>query len=97
MRAELFANPQTLAQTSVHAQAVGLDQASFDACLAAGKLADDIHRDVAQAQAAGIDGTPGFLLATTDGRGQLKVRRMLLGAQPFATFKAEIDALLAGR
>jgi protein-disulfide isomerase len=97
MRTELFANPQTIGQTAVHAQAVGLDQAKFDACLASGKFTEDIRRDMAQAQAAGVTGTPSFLLATVGAGGELKVKRMLSGALPFANFKAQIDAVLAGQ
>ncbi len=98
MRNRLFANPQTLDRTAAHAEAVGItDLARFDACMASAKYADDIRRDMTQAEAAGVTGTPGFLLATTDAQGGLKVKRMLAGAYPFATFKTQIDALLAAQ
>jgi len=63
--------------------------------MAAGSVAERIRRDMTQAQVAGVTGTPTFMLATTDARGQLKVQRVITGAQPFANFQSQIDALLA--
>ncbi len=94
MRTQLFANPQTLNQTGVHARAVGLDGPKFDACVGSGKYRDEIRRDIVQAQGAGISGTPGFVLATLDARGAVKVQRVMIGAEPFESFKAEIEVLL---
>jgi protein-disulfide isomerase len=96
MRDRLFANPQAIAQTASHAAAVGLDAQRFDACLGAGKFAGDIRKDMAQAEAAGVEGTPSFFLAVGDpATGKLKPVRFISGAQPFASFKAQIDAALA--
>jgi len=95
MRARLFANPQTLGQVESHAAAVGADLAQFEKCMAAGRFAEQIRRDLAQAQAAGVEGTPTFMLGTIDAQGQVKVERMIRGAQPFANFKSQIDAILA--
>ncbi len=95
MRTQLIANPQTLGQTTMHARAIGLDVSKFDGCIASGKYGDDIRKDIVQAQDAGISGTPGFLLATTDARGGLKVRRVMIGAESFGTFKAQIELALA--
>jgi protein-disulfide isomerase len=95
MRDRLFANPQTITQSASHAAAVGLDGPRFDTCLASGKYADAIRKDMAQAEAAGVEGTPSFLLAVTDpATGKLKPVRFLTGAQPFANFKSQIDAVL---
>jgi protein-disulfide isomerase len=97
MRDRLFANPQTLDQTTAHAQAVGLDPSKFSACVGSGKFDQAIRQDMAQAEKAGMTGTPSFLLATTDEHGRLKGQRVIRGAQPFANFKAQIDAALAGQ
>jgi protein-disulfide isomerase len=97
MRDRLFANPQAIAQTAAHAAAVGLDGRRFDACLAEPKTAENVRRDMAQAQAMGVSGTPTFILAVPDAAsGRLKAVRMLTGAQPFGSFKAIIDAVLGG-
>lgn len=96
MRSQLFGNQKTLDTWKTHAEAVGLDAAQFDSCLNSGKYAAEVRKDMAQAQKAGITGTPAFLLATTDPASS-KVRsvRFISGAQPFAAFKAQIDAVLA--
>ncbi len=96
MRDRLFSNPQTIAQTAPHAAAVGLDPARFDVCLASGRFVADIRQDMAQAAAAGVEGTPSFFLAVTDpATGRLKPVRFISGAQPFANFRTQIDAALA--
>jgi len=95
MRDRLFANPRTITETATHAAAVGIDAKPFDACLGSGKFAADVRADMAQAEAAGVQGTPSFFLAVADpATGKLRPVRFLSGAQPFANFKAEIDAVL---
>ena len=96
MKSQLFGNQKTLDTWTTHAEAVGLDTAQFETCLSSSKYAAEVRKDIAQAQKAGITGTPAFLLATTDPASS-KVRsvRFLSGAQPFAAFKAQIDAVLA--
>lgn len=61
MHDQLFANQTTLSAWTDHAQAVGLDVASFEGCLSSGKFAADIRNGLTMAQGAGITGTPGFL------------------------------------
>lgn len=96
MHDRLFSDPQALERATTHAKAVGLDVAKFDACMSAGKFDADIRKDMAQAKAAGVTGTPSFFLAVTDqATSRLKPLRFLRGAQPFANFKAQIDAVLA--
>jgi protein-disulfide isomerase len=96
MRDRLFANPQTITDTASHAAAVGLDAKRFDTCLSSEKFAAGIRSDMSMAQAAGIEGTPSFILATTDpATGKVKPLRLITGARPFASFQAQIDAALA--
>ena len=95
MRDRLFSNPQAIADTASHVAAVGLDRGRFDACLASERFAADIRKDMAQAEDVGVQGTPSFFLAVADpATGKLKSVRFLTGAQPFANFKAQIDAVL---
>ncbi len=95
MRDRLFANPQTVAQTDSHAAALGLDAKRFEACLGSDRFGADIRRDMALAEAAGVSGTPSFFLAVSDpATGRLKPVRFLTGAQPFANFRALIEAVL---
>lgn len=97
MHDRLFANPQTLgpAQLPTHAAAVGLQAAAFDQCLASGKFTSKIRKDIADAEALGITGTPAFVVGkTAPGSPTIKVETFLYGAKPYAAFKAEIDKLL---
>jgi protein-disulfide isomerase len=95
MHDQLFANQQALSEWDLRATSVGLDTAKFDACMASGKYDGDVRKDIGLAQSAGISGTPGFYLATTEsGSSKVKTVKFVSGAQPFATFKAQIDALL---
>jgi protein-disulfide isomerase len=98
MRDQLFANQQTLNQWDARATAVGLDTAKFDACLASGKYDAEVRKDIGLTEAIGVRGTPGFYLATTEpGTTKVKTVKFVSGAQPFASFKAEIDALLKNK
>src|SRR5207237_303558 len=72
MHDHLFAHQDALAATDLpgHAAAVGLDLPRFERCLAGGTYAEDIRRDLAEGQKAGVRGTPSFFLgvAGSDGR-----------------------------
>jgi protein-disulfide isomerase len=65
---------------------LGLDQASFDACLDSGTYLERILQDQREGSAAGVSGTPGFSINGT----------LLSGAQPFTAFQQQIDYYLAG-
>ena len=95
MHDRLFANQKTLEPWKAHAEAVGLDVSKFEGCLNAGQQAGEIRKDMAEAQKAGVTGTPLFFLAYTDpSSSKVKTVVRLSGAQPFSAFKAEIDKLL---
>jgi len=96
MHGRLFEYQRIIEPFGGHAAAVGLDTAGFDACLAAGRHAAAIRADMSQAQAAGITGTPGFVLARTDPKNPRKALALtfLRGARPFESFKEEIDKAL---
>jgi protein-disulfide isomerase len=100
MHDRIFANPRALAPADLaaHASALGVDRARFDECLASGRQAEKVRRDLADGQQAGVQGTPTFFLGTVaPGSPTLKVVRVLRGAQPFASFKAAIDAALSAQ
>ena len=97
MHDTLFQNQSALApeQLATHAKTVGVDDAQFQQCLDSGKFAADINKDIADAGAAGITGTPTFLVGVIQpGDGRVKVVKKLVGAKPYAEFKAAIDAAL---
>lgn len=95
MHDRLFANQQTIDQWKSHAEAVGLDISKFEACLDGGRQAAQVRSDIAEAQKAGIAGTPSFFLAYTDAKSStIKTVTRLVGSQPYAAFKAAIDKQL---
>lgn len=68
-----------------YATTLGLDVDAFTTCVDENRYADKIQSDMASGVAAGVTGTPGFLV-----NGQLVV-----GAQPYSVFQAAIEAALA--
>ena len=73
---------------------MGVDEARFQECLQSGRFAADVNKDIADAGAAGITGTPGFLIGTIQPDGRVKIVKKLSGAKPYAEFKAAIDSAL---
>jgi protein-disulfide isomerase len=97
MHDALFQNQSALApeQLAAHAKTVGVDDEKFQQCLDSGKFAADINKDIADAGAAGITGTPSFLVGVIQpGDGRVKVVQKVVGAKPYAEFKAALDAAL---
>jgi protein-disulfide isomerase len=96
MHVRLFASQATLDQWKTHAEVVGLDVPKFQACLDGGRQAAKIRSDMAQAQRAGLTGTPAFFLAYTEPNStKVTTVTKMVGAQPYAAFKATFDRMLA--
>ena len=97
MHDRLFANQKNLEPWSQHAEALGLDVAAFDECMSSDRFAAAVRRDMAEAGKAGATGTPSSVLALTDPNDPTKVKGLtfLRGAQPYGSFKAQIDSALA--
>jgi protein-disulfide isomerase len=98
MHHRLFANQQALAEPLLiqTAQGLGLDMSTFQSCMATQLTSPlKIRQDLNDGGRAGITGTPTFFLGTVTKDGKLKVIKRLVGAAPFPSFKAQIDALLA--
>jgi protein-disulfide isomerase len=94
MRNQLFSNQNRLAQSDLteHAHTLGLDEQSFNACLQSGRFAQEIDRDLADAKAIGIEGTPSFILGRFSGDAVEGLK--LVGAQPYSIFQAELNKQL---
>ncbi len=71
-------------QLPVIAKDVGLDVNKFNTCLDSGKFKSEVDKDISDGSAAGISGTPGFIING----------KLISGAQPFSVFKQVIDAEL---
>jgi predicted DsbA family dithiol-disulfide isomerase len=86
-------NPEDLVK---YAETLGLDMAKFKECLDSGKHAEEIKKDMAEGQKAGISGTPSSLIGWVQDDGKsVKALKIVKGAQPYAAFKEAIDSLLA--
>jgi protein-disulfide isomerase len=98
LHAKLFETPvRTPDQLTSLAQAAGLDASAFRACLDSGKHGPAVRRSVARIQQMGISGTPMFLIGrTASGAQSMMVSKVIEGAQSYPTFKAAIEAVLAG-
>jgi protein-disulfide isomerase len=96
MHDALFQNQRALGELQLkhYAKGLGLDMATFEACLDDGRHGDAVRADIAEAQSAGISGTPTFFLAVEGEDGKLKTLQKIRGAQPYAAFKSAIDAAL---
>jgi len=94
----LFRSQRALAlpQLSEHARTLGLQDAAFDGCLASGKYAERVSKGLSDGLAAGIQGTPGFVVARTES-GPSVEGASVRGAQPVEVFRRLIDQLLADK
>ena len=76
-----------------YAEKIGVKDFPFQECLESDRHKEAIDRDIADAGKASINGTPGFVLGKTT---ENEIEGSLIsGAQSFATFKRQIDGLLA--
>lgn len=71
------------------AKEVGVDEAKFKECLDGGKMTARVNKDLQEGQAAGVDGTPGTILVSANGK-----KALVPGAVPVEELKSQIDALL---
>jgi protein-disulfide isomerase len=75
---------------------LGLNVSKLDECISSDRFADIIQRSVTEANDMRVSGTPTFIIGTLDAQGTLmSVKKTVVGANPFETFKAALDPLLA--
>jgi protein-disulfide isomerase len=70
----------------------GLDVNQFNSCYDSGKYEDRVQQDLKDGTAAGVTGTPGFIV-TYVVNGETKTKK-IDGAQPFSVFQTELEAAL---
>ncbi len=90
-------NGLLLSDLPVMAKSLGLNVPTFQACLDSQKYKNEIAKDNADALAVlpqGNAGTPSFFIGKSSVDGTIN-GTMVVGAQPYANFKAVIDAALA--
>jgi protein-disulfide isomerase len=76
-----------------YARQLGLNARAFEACLDQGKYATKVQQDLDAGAAAGVQGTPGFILGKTQPDGSIQ-GIAIKGAQPLAAFQQAIEHLL---
>ena len=96
LRAVLFAHGTALTNDDLqkYANNLGLDMEKFTAGFTTDKFQQAIAADQADANTAGISGTPSFVLGRSAGKETLTGAK-IVGAQPYAVFEAEINKQLA--
>jgi protein-disulfide isomerase len=76
------------------AETIGLDMKQFNDCYDSDKYANQVAQDGKDAIAAGVTGTPSFVLSYIDASGQT-VTKLVENSLHFEDFQKEIDAALA--
>ncbi len=76
------------------AEKAGLDMKQYEECYSSNKYRDEVVKDGQDALAAGVQGTPSFVLTYTNASGE-EVSELIEGAQPFSVFQEKIEAALA--
>lgn len=76
-----------------YATQAGVSSEKFNTCLTNEQFKDEVAKDLADGQEAGVQGTPGFIVGTLDKDGNVK-GKLIAGAYPFDTFKQILDEYL---
>lgn len=99
MHDELFDNQKALEPKDLakYAESLGLEMSKFSACFDGKKSSDEIKKDMAEAQRAGITSTPSFLIGFIESDGRVKAVKTIKGAQPFNAFETAINDLISSK
>ena len=87
-------NSLALSQLPIIATSIGLNVTAFNQCVASNKYLSEITKDQEDGNKAGVNGTPSFFVGKSSADGVIN-GTMVEGAQPYANFKAAIEAALA--
>ena len=93
MHERLFANSKALSHADLvaNAQALGLDEVSFEICLRADAVHKRIRADHAEGGRLGVTGTPVFFLGIVKGDGSIDLVKRIRGAASFDVFAKEVE------
>jgi len=94
LRADLVRNASKLSPDFVtqSAAALKLDMTAFNACVESTRFDADIAKDQQEGAAAGVEGTPTFIVGKTTPQGLDGVR--IVGAQPYDVFDQKLKQLI---
>jgi protein-disulfide isomerase len=82
-----------LTELAAIANDLGLDGVQLQTCLDSDKYKAEVDKDLADAASVGATGTPSFFVGKSSQDGTI-TGTIIVGAQPYSDFKAEIDKLL---
>ena len=93
----LFKNAAALGADKLpgYARALGLNQTAFGECLASGRFAPDVQKDIVEGTTAGVNSTPSFFVGIAQPDGSVKLVRRLNGLRPFDDYRAAIEGALS--
>jgi len=86
-------SPSDAADLAAIAEDLGLDGAKLLACVDNGDTLDEVQKDIMDGQAAGVQGTPGFVVGTLGKDGIVK-GSLVAGAYPYSAFEEVINSYL---
>jgi hypothetical protein len=99
MHSRLFENQKALdpADLSKYAGDIKADIPKFEQCLNSQKSMDDVNKEIAKGQDAGINGVPIMFIGYTesDKPDTIKIIKTIKGAQPYSVYKETFDNLLS--
>ena len=75
-------------------KSLGVNVASVTQCATSEKFKDEIAKDMSDGSAAGVSGTPSFVIGKLDSKGNV-VGELAVGAMPLAALKTTIEKYLA--
>ena len=84
----------TLDQLPILAKEIGLNVVQFQKCLDSSKFKAQVDKDLAEAQKVGARGTPTWFLGKAISNDSVE-GVIMVGAQPFSSFKTAIDQQLS--
>ncbi len=80
------------ARLRVMAQKIGLDMKAFNECFNSGKYRQQVEQDYQDGIAAGVNGTPHFVIPIWSNG--VQKTQAIEGAQPFSVFQQTIESIL---
>ncbi|MBI2596551.1 DsbA family protein [Candidatus Daviesbacteria bacterium] len=72
---------------------LGLNADNLVSCVEGNKFKEQVAKDISDGSAAGVNGTPSFVLGKTEKSGVVN-GQLIIGAQPYSAFQSAIDPLL---
>lgn len=93
MHDRMFSNPRALDPTSLrqHGRDLGLDAGLFESCLRSDEPKAEIERDRRDGMAAGVRGTPAFVIGRT--QGTTVTGEIMIGVQSLEVLRNKVEAL----